>query len=78
MTLLYDEYWFSAGSAAVVPTERRSHGAEEAFHQSGDGQSPDGKEPVQGKADGAAGGHQMDRDDSVKQEDTSVQCCFCE
>lgn len=56
-------------AAAAVPAERRSHGTEEAFHQSGDGQSPDGKEPVQGEADGTPGGHQMDRDDSVNQED---------
>lgn len=65
-------------SAGVVPTERRSDGTEKAFHQSGDGQSPDGKEPVQGEADGAAGGHQVDGDDSVEQEDTSVQCRLCE
>lgn len=64
--------------ADFVPAERCSHGAEEAVHQGGDGQSPDGKEPVQGEADGAPGGHQMDRDDSVRQEDTSVQCRVCQ
>lgn len=70
--------WCCAG---IVPTERRSYSPEEAFHQSGDGQSPDGKEPVQGEADGAPGGHQMDRDDSVRQEAPRqvirLQGCFC-
>lgn len=30
----------------VVPAERCAHSSEEALHQSGDGQSPDGEEPV--------------------------------
>lgn len=40
--------------------ERCPHGAAEALHSSGDGPGADGEEPVQGEADGAAGGCAMD------------------
>ena len=50
-----------------MPTEWCAYSAEEALHQGGDGQGPDGEEPVQGETDGAAGGGQMDRDDQVRQ-----------
>lgn len=46
--------------------ERRPDGAEEAFHQGGDGPSADGEEPVQREADGAAGGGAVDGDDQVE------------
>lgn len=60
-----DEIVFISVMFVLPPTEWRSHCSEEALHQGGDGQGPDGEEPVQGAADGAAGGRQMDWDDSV-------------
>lgn len=50
----------------VVPSERCAHSSEETLHQSGDGESPDGEEPVQGEADGAAGSRQVDWNDPVR------------
>jgi len=58
--------WLLCSHAGVVPAERRADGPEEALHQGGDGQGPDGEEPVQGEADGAAGGRQVDGDDPVR------------
>ena len=58
---------FYKSRPAFFPAKRRSHRSEEALHPSGDGQSPDGEEPVQREADGAAGGRQMDRDDPVRE-----------
>lgn len=50
---------------SVCP-EWRPHSTEETLHTSGNGPSADGEEPVQGEADGAAGGCPMDWDDKVK------------
>lgn len=55
--------------AGVVAAERRAYSTEEALHPGGDGQGPDGEEPVQGEADGAAGGGQMDGNDQVSQQE---------
>ena len=52
--------------AHAFSAERCAYSPEEALHQGGDGQGPDGEEPVQGEADGAAGGGQVDRDDPVR------------
>lgn len=45
---------------------RRGDDAAEALHADGDGARPDGAQPVQRAADGAAGGRAVDRDDPVR------------
>lgn len=55
-------------SQVRVPGAGRRHDADAAaeVHPSGDGQGADGEEPVQGAADGAAGGRSVDRNDQVR------------
>ena len=50
--------------AAVAGPERRADGAAQALHARRDGARADGAQPVQGAADGAAGGGALDRDDA--------------
>lgn len=68
-------YWVVvlAYHTGFMSAERCANSTEKALHQGGDGQSLDGEEPVQGEADGAAGGCQMDRDDPVRQEAQRLQ-----
>lgn len=54
-----------------LATEWGSNSSEEALHQSGDGQSVDGEESVQGAADGAPGSCEVDGDDQV----TKITAC---
>lgn len=55
-------------SQVRVPGAGRRHDADAAaeVHPGGDGQGADGEEPVQGAADGAAGGRSVDRNDQVR------------
>lgn len=64
-------YWTEdqQSKSLIVSAERRAYSTKKTLHQGGDGQSPDGEEPVQGEADGAAGGRSMDRDDPVRWEE---------
>lgn len=46
----------NAETLGFLAAERRSYSPAQALHTGGDGTGPDGEEPVQGEADGAARG----------------------
>lgn len=54
-------------ATVLIPAagRRRGHSAAAALHAGGDGAGAHGEEPVQGAADGAAGGRALDRDDQA-------------
>ena len=55
--------WWQAVPCVIPNSGRRSDGPAQAVHARGDGAGADGAQPVQGAADGAAGGRAVDRDD---------------
>lgn len=69
-------FFICCGEAVLsLPTGRCTGGTEASLHPRGDGTGAHGTQPIQGEADGAAGGCQVDWNDQVGKH-ISIQYCL--